>query len=170
MLTDRALPSQLLISLDWSRLPSPLQKQLLDVMGGRAGGEGDTKTSTQKFESFPLTVQQVRQMMERVNPATVSLLRKMAENYDPSTNRLSISWPAAREITQTRNYDHFARGLLGGLHKSLRNVTDDGNARLLWSSDETDWSWDEQKNDYTTGTGYIDGPAANALREYFGMS
>ncbi len=176
-------PSVLVISLEWTALSEGLRAAIVRELGPK--GSKDTHSTREdgslavggpkinRWNSYPIDTREVGEILDGVEAKTVALLKRMANNFDPHMQRCWVSWPEAKAVTGSRNYDHFARGRLGGLHKRIRSVTGDKKAILLWSFEEGeegyDWKWDEKANDYTEGTGFLDGPAALALRDYFGM-
>ena len=77
-----------------------------------------------------------------------------------------IDWSVAKEITGVKNWAQFARGRLGGLHRSLSAILGQPKSTLIWEGD----GWVEDgKGDYSSGTLVIDGPAVRSLKVALGI-
>lgn len=164
MIDSTSTPQGLMILVNWSSLPFPAQEAIIDALGMEGTTVAPIVEPTEE-ESYPLNIRQARELIKGIDEKTTKLLHHIAGNLDPTDDRYGyISWPKAKEITETRGWVHFAKGPLSGLHKRLRNITNRDGATLLFRNEY----WDGQEETWgDDSTLYIDGQALQSLRKYF---
>ena len=82
-------------------------------------------------------------------------------------NHHGIEMPLGGGIHRiSSNWVQFARGRLGGLHRSLSSIIGQPKSTLIWEGEG--WFEDEE-GDYSSGTLAIDGPAVRSLRIALGI-
>lgn len=111
--------------------------------------------------SFPLNDEQARELKEKIDQATWELIMAIANNAKDGVG--VIDWSEVKRITGVTSWAQFAKGRMGGVHRSLRKMEGipDG-AVLFWEGD----GWVEDgKGDYIAGTVGIDGPAIQSLQK-----
>lgn len=124
--------------------------------------EDDSESPT----SFNLSIDQARELKSKIDEATWIVVKKIVANAKDDVG--TIEWSEVKQLTGVTNWAQFAKGRMGGLHRSLRKVTGvPKGAVLLWEGE----GWVEDgKGDYSAGTIGIDGPAVHTLRTVCGIS
>lgn len=113
-----------------------------------------------EFWSYALTLDQARTLVRRQDALTREMLRHAVMNERDGV--AIIDWSDVKRITGVTNWSQFARGRLGGIHRSLATIPGvPSKARLLWEGEG--WVEDGQ-GDFAAGTLAIDGPAVQALK------
>lgn len=132
----------------------------------QSAAEQEKADASEGPTSFPLSLEQARELRGKVDEATWSVLKAMVANARDDVG--TIEWPEVKRITGVANWVQFAKGRMGGLHRSLRSIAGvPRNAVLIWEGE----GWIEDgKGDYSTGTVAIDGPSVRTLRAIFGFS
>jgi hypothetical protein len=115
--------------------------------------------------SFPLSIDQARDLKDKIDEATWAVVKVAVANAKDDVGM--IEWSEVKRLTGVTNWNQFAKGRMGGLHRSLRKITGvPKDAVLLWEGE----GWVEDgKGDYSTGTVGIDGPAVRTLRAMCGL-
>jgi hypothetical protein len=115
--------------------------------------------------SFPLTTDQARELKQKVDEATWAVIKATVSNAKDDVG--TIEWSEIKRLTGVSNWAQFAKGRMGGLHRSLRKIAGvPKHAVLLWEGE----GWVEDgMGDYSTGTVGIDGPAIHTLRTVCGI-
>ncbi|KTR06897.1 hypothetical protein NS365_05535 [Aureimonas ureilytica] len=119
--------------------------------------------TTTVFGSYPLTVDQARLLKSKLDDKTNLLIRRML--IQEKDGRAEVRWPELKKILgEDTLKGPFARGRLGGLHRSLAKMEGvPSNSKLMLMGE----SWVENPSvpdDYLDGVLYIDGPAVDALK------
>lgn len=109
--------------------------------------------------SYPLTPDEAQQLVSKVDEGTGDMLRFALQNVKDGV--AVINWSDIKRITGVTTWAQFAKGRMGGLHRSLNKITGKTGAKLL--IEEPGWVEDD-KGDYKSGTMSIDGPAVQALQ------
>ena len=142
-------------------VPSNLRGEFaLRILGLEADGRQEDDAPL----SFPLTLEQARQLIAKVDKLTAEVLK--AAVADAKDDVGVVDWSTIKRITGVTNWSHFARGRLGGLNRSLASVTNVKGSRLL--NEDAGWVEDGQ-GDYSAGTMSVDGPAVRALQVALGV-
>ena len=115
--------------------------------------------------SFPLTLEQARELKAKLDDKTWAVIRSIAGNVADDVG--TIDWSEVKRITGVGNWSAFAKGRMAGVHRSLRKLPGvPTDAILLWEGE----GWVEDgKGDFSAGTIGIDGPAVRALRLACGL-
>lgn len=147
--------ARLLVGLDGVSL------EAADTVGTTVVGDDYSDTST----SFPLSAEQARELRDKVDDGTWEVVKAAVAN--PTDGVGTVEWSEIKRLTGVTNWAQFAKGRMGGLHRSLRKIAGvPPRAVLLWEGD----GWVEDgKGDYSTGTVGIDGPAVRILRAVCGF-
>jgi hypothetical protein len=129
------------------------------VIAPSNGDDSDTPTS------FPLNVEQARELKSKIDDTTWAVLKAAVSGAKDDVG--TIEWSEIKRLTGVSNWAQFAKGRMGGLHRSLRKIAGvPKNAVLLWEGE----GWVEDgKGDFSTGTVGIDGPAVHVLRAVCGL-
>lgn len=116
-------------------------------------------------QSFALNASQARELKGKVDNATWAVIRAIVANSKAGVG--TIDWSEVKRLTGVSNWAQFAKGRMGGLHRSLRKIAGvPGDAVLLWEGE----GWVEDlEGDYSAGTIGIDGPAVRVLRAISGL-
>jgi len=115
-------------------------------------------------QSFPLTTEQARQLIQKIEAKTKNMLKEIVIN--PIDGVGTITWQTIKEITGVEYWSQFAQGRLGGLHRALRGINKVPGSILLWEGE----GWiPDGKGDFTAGTMCIDSAAVRALQVVFGL-
>ena len=116
--------------------------------------------------SFPLRADQGRELRKKIDEATWEVVKTIVSNAKDDVG--TIEWSEIKKLTGVANWAQFAKGRMGGLHRSLHKITGvPKDAVLLWEGE----GWVEDgRGDYSTGTVGIDGPAVRTLRSVCGLS
>lgn len=114
--------------------------------------------------SFPLSADQARELKNKIDEATWAVVEAVVINAKDDVG--TLEWSEVKRLTGVTNWAQFAKGRMGGLHRSLRKIAGvPKSAVLLWEGK----GWVEDgKGDYYTGTIGIDGPAVRTLRAVSG--
>jgi hypothetical protein len=107
-------------------------------------------------QSIVMTVEQVTDLLSRVDPKSAEFLKKIGENNG------TISWGDTRAIfgiEAAGDWSAFASSYGRGITRAVRYVTGIKSARLVWWNNP---DWDEENPDPFTL--HVDGPALQALR------
>ena len=110
------------------------------------------------YKSVGLSVEQMQQLLTKVDPKTVVFLKRIAENGG------SITFAEMRQIFGIQDWTGFSSRFGKGLTKALRHMTGDASATLIWWIDE-EWAVDDDPE----GEVYLDGPALESLRVLVGQ-
>ncbi|WP_156453906.1 hypothetical protein [Methylobacterium sp. CCH5-D2] len=159
------------MSVNRTALASALQLVPVEARGEfalRLLGLNDLKpeaTTDEEFHhSYALTPELANQLMQKLDTATRDLFREALANVKDGV--AVIDWADVKRITGVTNWAQFARGRLGGVHRSLNSITQSTGAKLLIEGD----GWVEDgKGDFSAGTLFIDGPAVQALQAALGV-
>lgn len=131
------------------------------------GASSDTDTSDEELSetwSTPITSEQAKELIQKVDKATVEVIRQALLNERDGV--AVIDWSVAKKITGVKNWVQFARGRLGGLHRSLSKIIGQPKSTLIWEGE----GWvDDEEGDYSSGTLVIDGPAVRSLKIALGI-
>lgn len=160
-----------LVSVSRAALASALQLVPVEDRGefalrllGLNDLEPETGADEEFSRSYPLTPELANQLMQKLDPATRELFRVALANVKDGV--AVIDWAEVKRITGVTNWAQFAKGRLGGVHRSLNNLTQSSGAKLLLEGD----GWVEDgKGDFSAGTLFIDGPAVPALQAALGV-
>jgi len=131
------------------------------LMGPEAISEESHVPGINDATSFPLNDEQARELKEKIDEATWELIIAIASNAKDGVG--VIDWSEVKRITGVTSWAQFAKGRMGGVHRSLRKIAGvpDG-AVLFWEGD----GWVEDgKGDYIAGTVGIDGPAIQSFQK-----
>lgn len=134
--------------------------RLIGASSGAGIGEGDHSETW----STPINPEQARELIQKVDKATVEVIRQALVNEKDGV--AVIDWSVAKNITGVTNWTQFARGRLGGLHRSLSSIVGQPKSALIWEGEG--WVEDEE-GDYSSGTLAIDGPAVRSLKIALGL-
>lgn len=119
----------------------------------------DSAIDETETTSFAISVEQGRQLKSKLDEGTWEVLTTMVANAQDDVG--TIGWADVKRITGVKNWNVFAKGRLGGLHRSLRKIAGDPNALLVWEGE----GWVEDgEGDYSAGSLCIDGPAVRVIR------
>ncbi len=140
------------------------------LVGPNALAEFETKADdltddTDSPISFALSVEQARELKGKVDRDTWAVVKAIVT--EPQDDVGTIDWSEVKLLTGVTNWAQFAKGRMGGLHRSLHKIAGvPKNAVLLWEGE----GWVEDgKGDYLSGTIGIDGPAVRTLRIVCGI-
>ena len=112
--------------------------------------------------SHPITTEVAHQLMQKIDPATKEVLKIALMNVKDGV--AVVNWDDIKRTTGVTHWSQFAKGKLGGLHRSLSGLTQP-RAKLLIEAD----GWVEDgKGDYLAGSMFIDGPAVQSLQAVLG--
>lgn len=121
----------------------------------------DANSST----SFALSIDQARELKSKIDEATWAVIKAAVAH--PTNDVGTVEWSEVKRLTGVTNWAQFAKGRMGGLHRSLRNIAGvPKDAVLFWEGEG--WVEDGQ-GDFSTGIVGIDGPAIRTLRMVCGL-
>lgn len=124
----------------------------------------ETEIDEEFYRSYPLTPELASQLMQKLDSATRELFRTALTNVKDGV--AVIDWGDVKRITGVTNWAQFAKGRLGGVHRSLNSLTQSSGAKLLLEGE----GWvNDNKGDFSAGTLFIDGPAVPALQAALGV-
>ena len=126
--------------------------------------EVEDETPEEYHRSYQLTPEEARQLIAKVDKGTSDMLRFALQNVKDDV--AIIDWSDIKRITGVTNWAQFAKGRLGGMHRSLSGIV--GKPRVKLLIEEDGWESDG-KGDFASGTMSIDGPAVQALQLAFNM-
>jgi hypothetical protein len=153
-------------NLKWAMdlLPDAVKGEFaLRLIGASSNGSIKEDEQSETW-STSINPEQARQLIQKVDKATVEMIRQALMNE--ADGIAVIDWSVAKEITGVKNWAQFARGRLGGLHRSLSAILGQPKSTLIWEGD----GWVEDgKGDYSSGTLVIDGPAVRSLKVALGI-
>lgn len=120
----------------------------------------ETDNDLEKPTSFPIDIDQARELKSKIDESTWAVIQKIISNSKDDVG--TIEWSEVKQTTGVKNWAQFAKGRMGGLHRSLRKIAGvPKSAVLIWEGE----GWVEDgEGDYSTGTIGIDGPAVRTLR------
>jgi hypothetical protein len=120
----------------------------------------------EKPTSFALSIDQARELKSKIDEATWTVVKATVANSKDDVG--TIEWSEVKRMTGVTNWPQFAKGRMGGLHRSLRKIGGvPKDAVLFWEGEV--WVEDGQ-GDYSAGTIGIDGPAVRTLRTLCGLN
>ena len=126
--------------------------------------EVEPETAEEFSRSYQLTPDEARQLILNIDKGTGDMLRFALQNVKDGV--AVIDWSDIKRLTGVTNWAQFAKGRLGGMHRSLSNIV--GKPRVKLLIEEDGWESDG-KGDFSSGTMSIDGPAVQALQLAFNM-
>ena len=146
-------------------LPEDLRADFaLTLLGISSNHEATSSDQDGYQRSAQITPEQARELMGKVDKKTVEFIRRALENETDGT--AVIDWSEVKEITGVGNWAQFAKGRLGGLHRSLGSIIGQPRSILIVEGD----GWVEDgKGDYSAGTLVIDGAAVTSLKAALGV-
>lgn len=145
-------------------LPEAMKGEFALRLIGASSDTDDNEVGHSEIWSTPITSEQARELIQKVDKATVEVIRQALMNEKDGV--AIIDWSVAKKITGVKNWVQFARGRLGGLHRSLSSIIGQPKSTLIWEGEG--WVEDEQ-GDYSSGTLAIDGPAVRSLKAALGI-
>jgi len=113
-----------------------------------------------KPKSYPLTVAQAQELKEKVDAATWDMIAAAVANVD-GEGLAKLAWSDVMELTGVAGWEQFAKGRMGGLHRSLKKITG--------APDKTILLFEHGFTNGETGFVAIDGPAVVSLRTVCGI-
>lgn len=116
------------------------------------------------YRSYPVAPEEAQQLVSKVDKDTNEVLRFALQNVKDGV--AVIDWSDIKRITGVTNWAQFAKGRLGGMHRSLSGIVNKPRVKLL--IEEEGWT-EDGKGDFTSGTMSIDGPAVQSLQLAFNM-
>jgi hypothetical protein len=141
-------------------LPDSLKGEFaLRLIGASSDMSTTDEEHAETWSSTPITSEQARELIQKVDKATVEVIRQALLNEKDGV--AVIDWSVAKKLTGVENWVQFARGRLGGLHRSLSSIIGQPRSTLIWEGEG--WVEDEE-GDYSSGTLAIDGPAVRSLK------
>lgn len=145
-------------------LPDALKGEFALRLIGASSDSSMGKDEHSDIWSTPINPEQARELIQKVDKATVEVIRQALMNEKDGV--AVIDWSIAKEITGVENWVQFARGRLGGLHRSLSSIVGQPKSALIWEGEG--WVEDDE-GDYSSGTLAIDGPAVRSLKIALGL-
>lgn len=116
-------------------------------------------------QSYPLTEEEARHFLQGMPESARNLLRAFAESFDG--NRGAATFRELLKATGHSKVENLGRQI-SWIELRLRTVTGNHDAWLItWR--KSDWKWSEQRQTYTRGKYFINGPAVTALRAAMGI-
>ncbi len=111
-------------------------------------------------QSYPLSEEEARHLLHGMPESARNLLRAFAERSDGDQGAATF-----RELLKATGHskvENLGRQI-AWIELRLRTVTGNHDAWLItWR--KSDWKWSEQRQTYTRGRYFINGPAVDALR------
>jgi hypothetical protein len=120
-------------------------------------------TGGDTFQSTPASVEQMKQLLARIDERSVSFLKALA-----SSKEGSLSWAEMRKIfgiKEEDNWNAYSGSFGKGITRAYRNILGDKTARLVWWIDK---DWEEYDWDDDLCCVYVDGQALQSLRSITG--
>lgn len=156
-------------------LPADLRARFLERLHGLASAspsaavtQAEAGEAAETPTSYPLTIEQARDLTSKIDSAMVDVLKAAVSNL---VNGVAvIKFSDVKACTGVDSWPKFARGYLAGLHRSLRTIVGDRDAKLLfWDDYDNSWLKNEF-DDWIEGNLMIDGPVVDTLRGLFGLN
>ncbi|MBB2841494.1 UNVERIFIED_ORG: hypothetical protein GGE64_005277 [Rhizobium etli] len=113
-------------------------------------------------QSTPMSVEQARELLTRINEKSAIFLRRIAENNGFAT------WAEMQSIFGYKgtNWTDFSNSHNRGINTALGSILGTPGCKLVtWNDDEKEW--DEET--WAGGRVYVDGEALRALRLAFAL-
>lgn len=131
-----------------------LVKGKLDVTALRLILDALEAAKHEFFRSTPLSSEQAAELFRRIDPKSQIFLRSIAANNG------SVNFGKMKEIFDIEDWTQYSRSYGKGITRSLRNITGNPEAALVWWNDE---EWVEDDNDDFCVS--VDGEALTALKK-----
>jgi hypothetical protein len=125
----------------------------------------DPAFSGKDARSYPLSVQQCREVAGALNEGSVDALRCIVRNVRDDGVAVG-HWGDVKRALEISSWSAFT-GPRRGLSRVVHRVTNDPKAELIWWNDD-EWSADDKGDFVSSSPIYIDGPAAENLRRALG--
>ena len=110
--------------------------------------------------SSPLTRAQAEDLLGQVDKASAEFLKRIAANHG------ALTWGETKALFDLRDWEGFSSGPGRAILRTVRHVTQDKAARLIWRI-EHEWEGLEKGEDEVCRL-HVDGAALQALREATG--
>ncbi|WSG95350.1 hypothetical protein U8P76_23565 [Rhizobium johnstonii] len=113
-------------------------------------------------QSTPMSVEQARELLSRINEKSAVFLRRVAENNGHAT------WAEMQSIFGYKgtNWTDFSNSHNRGINTALGSILGTPGCKLVsWDDDEKEW----KSEGWSEGRVYIDGEALRALRIAFAL-
>lgn len=125
--------------------------------------KSDAETCEETALSYPLDDDEATLLLNRVDDRTWNLLKTFAEN-SPEPGLAGLHWTKIQALTGSRDWPHFARGVMARIHRDLREITGDPRAVLLLDTEKLDLEGQPSNQGKVV---IIHGPAVETLQRNF---
>ncbi len=116
-------------------------------------------TGTSHHKSYPITVEQAKHLIRKIDKKSANFLRTLAHNDG------EITFKSMCEIFDIERWAEYSGSFGKGITRALRHMTDNSSASLIWWNDD-EWVVDDDPN----GSVYVDGQALKSLQVAFGLA
>lgn len=125
-----------------------------------------TEWRTDREESYPLTLEEAKRLIDAQPEPVRDALRVFCSNYDGNFGRATL-----QELMSAAGFSKSSdlSKATTALTQSLRYITGNRDAWLLnWNP--KDWKWSEKKQAYTKGEYFISAKGIEPIKQAFGDS
>ena len=155
------MPSVCLDVKDLEKLPPEALSAIYSLFPEPPADSSDAGRDSSNDDFYPLSQRLAAKCLARpIDPKSVQLLKLVAENNG------RVLWSKVQSSLGLARWQDL-KGVLAGLNRRLRSITNDGDANLV--------TWDSSEDQTDASGEFIDGylkvhpETAKSFRAYFGM-